>query len=144
MRRFPFIGLVLLTALLVAGSLLVYHAIVQHRQRHQEARKEAFLRADRLSLYSQVEFLEEHRGQNIAELIAGAGGQTNVNAALVDLLAPGHVSFPVPVSNFAGSYLFVDPWGLPLRFTLVTNAEVSRRVGRHIESRMIIERGHRP
>jgi len=134
-------GAMLFTALLAAGALLFHRTLVPHRQTRQQARKEAFVRADRLALYSSIASLEQDRRQNVAGLIKGLGGQTNANAALVRLYAANNWSFPIPVTNLAGLHVFVDPWGLPYRITIATNTEASGAFGRHVEGRVVIERG---
>jgi hypothetical protein len=131
----------LITLLATSGAFLFNRTLVAHRRTREETRKEAFLRADGLALYSSIGFLEEHTGHTVADLVVKTGEQTNVNAALVHLLAESHMSFPVPVSNFAGSDMFVDPWGQPFKFTIITNAQLPRALGRHIERCVMIERG---
>jgi hypothetical protein len=144
-RRPLFLAIILFVALLMSSAtFLILRTIFPPLQTREEARREALCKADRLALYSSVGFLEEQRHQSVADLTAGVRIQTNVNGALVHLLAESQMSFPVRISNFAGSDMFVDPWGLPYRFTIAKNVKTPRTPGRHIERGISIEKGHRP
>jgi hypothetical protein len=134
-------GVIIAIAVLTAGAFLFHHTFRLYRERQQHARKEAFVRADRLALYSNLRFLEEHRHQTIADLIRGPEARINLNATLVHLLAESHISSAVTVSNVAGADMFVDSCGVPYQFTIISNAGMPNAFGRHIERRIIIEQG---
>src|SRR5947208_2481769 len=80
-------GLIVLIAALTVGSILAYRLFLVHQQRHQNARREAFVKADKLALYSSIGFLEEQRREKLLYLISEIEDHTNVNAKLVCLFA---------------------------------------------------------
>ncbi len=63
-----------------------------------------------LALYNDIRLLEEQRRRTITDLVTGLNQQTNVNAALVKLLAESELYSVVRTSNVAGEIMLVDPW----------------------------------
>lgn len=114
-------------------------AIILRRDKQLHVRKLAMAEADIVALDSNIEFLEKSRNQSIAELLRKSERPTNANALVVQLLAESQIYSPVPISNVAGLDMFVDPWGSPYKFTLVTNAEAPSVIGRHLKKRIVVE-----
>ena len=140
LRRSIFFAIAIgITIALGSGGFLFYSVNRANHKVRLEARKGAFARADKMVLFNDIEHLEDYRHHSIADLVLETKYQTNLNAALVCLLAESHMAFSVAVSNFAGTNAFVDPWGLPYKVTLVGNPKSSGEFGHHVEKRVTIQ-----
>lgn len=129
----------------IAITILTVGLFDRQHNRQMYLRKAGFVNANKLVLYESIRFLEKNNNRNIAELIQEAEQNkqyTNINAMLVYLFAANRISSPVTVSNVGGSEVFVDPWGIPYKFTITNNDAVPKRVGVRIESRILIESIH--